>query len=88
MPERMRAVFEAGFREMARDRLRSAMALRVLRDVFGCVPESLVILLAVDPADDWDDADDDEGDLSPHLDCATLEALARPARGFRPGPSG
>jgi hypothetical protein len=73
----MRAVFLAGLREVARERARSAMALRVLRDVFGCVPESLVIVLRVESEDDWDD--DDEDDLPPHVDCATLEALARRA---------
>jgi hypothetical protein len=76
MPPRMRAVFEAGLNEMARDRARNDMAVRVLRDVFGCVPENLVIELAAELDDSWDD---DEDDLPAYADCATLEALPRRA---------
>jgi hypothetical protein len=66
----LRAAFDAMQREMAIDRARNGMALHVLRDVYGCAPQGLVVVLARedDPwGDDWDD-DDVEA-----ADCATLE---------------
>jgi hypothetical protein len=63
------------------DRARSDMAMRVLREVYGCSPEHLVVTVVNDDADD--DWEDEDNDLFPALDCASLEA--RFARGRSAG---
>lgn len=65
---RLRESLERGLRAMARDRARSAMVLRVLRDVFRCQPHDLTLVIVVE--EDWDE-DDDEPWL-PSGDCATV----------------
>lgn len=54
------------------DRARSEMAMRVLREVYGCSPEQLVVTVVNDDAvDEWED--EDQGAF-PALDYAALEA--------------
>lgn len=43
---------------LARDELVHQQALRVLREVFRCVPSGLAVLLTRED-DEWGDADDD-----------------------------
>jgi hypothetical protein len=72
LPPRNQARVEARYREMARERARSEMALRVLRDVFGCAPEHLTLTVTREAEDDWEDEEDE---LLPGVDCQTLEAV-------------
>jgi hypothetical protein len=54
------------------DRARSEMAMRVLREVYGCSPEHLVVTVVNDDADD--ECEDEDDDVFPPLDCLALEA--------------
>jgi hypothetical protein len=64
-------------RDLAIDRARSAMAVRVLREVCNCSPPDLEVCVVSDHDDEeWDDDDDS---LS-GLDCAALEARFGPGR--------
>jgi hypothetical protein len=73
------AAWAAVERDLAIDRARSAMALRVLREVCRASPPDLAVVVPSDDEDDeWDDDDDD--DSLPGLDCAALEARFGPGR--------
>lgn len=63
-------------RDLAIDRARSAMAVRVLREVCGASPPDLEVYV---PSNDEDEEWDDD-DRLPGLDCAALEARFGPGR--------
>lgn len=79
-PPLLAAAWTSSQRDEAIDRARSDMAVRVVREVYRCPPERLVVTVVDDDElDDWDAEDDDDAAV-PGLDCAALEARFGPAR--------
>lgn len=74
----LRAAWTSAECDQAIDRARSAMAVRVLREVFSSSPQDLEVHVVNDDEDEeWQEDDDDP---LTGLDCAALEARFSPGR--------
>lgn len=60
-------------RESAMDAARTAQVVHVLREVYAAAPAEIVVTIAEDDEDEWDDEEDE---YWPVRDCAALEVLA------------
>lgn len=76
---RLRLAWPTTARDLAIDRARSAMAVRILRGAFAATPTDLEVSVVNDD-EEWDDEDEDDDDLEPGLECAALEARCGPLR--------
>ena len=79
LPPSLGAGWTSSRREERVDRARSEMAVRLLREVYGCSPEHLIIAVVNDDEDEDEDEDWDD-DAFPALSCAALEARFGPFR--------